>query len=83
MKEAESLADDTKDGMMGDAARSLGRYVTAIGSTGTPDPEVLKTHIDAMHTLGMLGSEHHQERENLIKGLKKVVDKKLNSIKAA
>ncbi len=83
VKEAESLADDTKDGMMGDAARSLGRYVTAIGSTGTPDPEVLTTHIDAMHTLGMLGSEHHQERENLIKGLKKVVDKKLNRIKAA
>ena len=83
VKEAETLADDTKDGMLGDAARSLGRYITAIGSTGIPDPEVLTTHIDAMHTLGMLTSDHHQERENLIKGLKKVVDKKLARIKAA
>jgi DNA-binding response OmpR family regulator len=83
VKEAETLADETKDNAMGDAARSLGRYITAIGSTGTPDPEVLTTHIDAMHTLGMLTSEHHVERENLIKGLKKVVDKKLTRIKAA
>jgi DNA-binding response OmpR family regulator len=83
VKETETLADETRDGVMGEAARSLGRYITAIGSTGTPDPEVLSTHIDAMHTLGMLGSEAHEERENLIKGLKKVVDKKLNRIKAA
>jgi DNA-binding response OmpR family regulator len=83
VKEAETLADDTKDAMLGDAARSLGRYITAIGSTGIPDPEVLTTHIDAMHTLGLLTSEHHEERENLIKGLKKVVDKKLARIKAA
>lgn len=83
VKETESLADEQKDQKMGDAARSLGRYITAIGSTGVPDPEVLTTHIDAMHTLGLLTSEHHEERENLIKGLKKVVDKKLNRIKAA
>lgn len=83
VKEAELLADNTKDLMMGDAARSLGRYITAIGSTGLPDAEVLTTHIDAMHTLGILTSEHHQEREDLITGLKKVVDKKLARIKAA
>ena len=83
VKEAESLADDTKDLMMGEAARSLGRYITAIGSTGIPDTEVLTTHIDAMHTLGILSSEHHTEREDLIKGLKKVVDKKLARLKVA
>lgn len=83
VKEAESLAEGSQDVMMGEAARSLGRYITAIGSTGTPDSEVLTTHIDAMHTLGMLTSEHHVERENLIKGLKKVVDKKLARLRAA
>lgn len=83
VKEAEVKADEVMDQMMGDAARSLGRYITAVGSTGVPDPEVLTTHINAMHTLGVLTSAHHQERENLILGLKKVVDKKLARIRAA
>lgn len=77
VKETELKADEFKDQMLGDAARSLGRYISAIGANGTPEPDVLKTHIDAMHTLGVLTSEHHRERENLIVGLKKVVDKRL------
>lgn len=76
-KETETIADETKDAMLGAAARSLGRYIMAIGANGTPDPEVMTTHIDAMHTLGMLTSAQHKERENLIKGLVRVVDKKL------
>jgi len=83
VKETETLADEVKDVVMGEAARSLGRYITAIGANGTPDPEVLTTHIDAMHTLGVLTGEHHQEREKLITGLKKVVDKRLGRIRAA
>ncbi len=83
VKEAELKADEVKDHMMGEAARSLGRYISAIGATGTPDPEVLTTHIDAMHTLGVLTGEHHLEREKLIGGLKKVVDKRLGRIRAA
>jgi DNA-binding response OmpR family regulator len=83
VKEAEAKADEVKDQMMGEAARSLGRYISAIGATGTPDPDVLKTHIDAMHTLCLLTGEHHAERENLILGLKKVVDKRLGRTHAA
>ncbi len=83
VKETELKADEFKDQLMGDAARSLGRYIAAIGANGTPDPEVLTTHIDAMHTLGVLTSEHHDERENLIAGLKKVVDKRLGRSNAA
>jgi len=83
VKETQEKADEIRDEMMGEAARSLGRYVMAIGANGTPDPEVLSTHIDAMHTLGMLSGEHHNERENLITGLKKVVDKRLGRTQAA
>ena len=83
VKEAELKADETKDQMMGEAAKSLGRYISAIGAKGTPDPEVLTTHIDAMHTLGVLTGEHHDEREKLIAGLKKVVDKRLGRTRAA
>lgn len=83
VKETKQKADEVKDLMMGEAARSLGRYITAIGATGTAEPDVLRTHIDAMHTLGVLTGEHHQERENLIAGLKKVVDKRLGRMRAA
>jgi len=83
VKEAELKADEVKDQMMGEAAKSLGRYIAAIGATGTPDPEVLTTHIDAMHTLGVLTGEHHEERAKLIAGLKKVVDKRLGRTRAA
>jgi hypothetical protein len=36
-----------------------------------------------MHTLGMLTGEHHKEREDLITGLRKVVDKRLGRTQAA
>jgi DNA-binding response OmpR family regulator len=83
VKETEHKADELKDQMMGEAARSLGRYISSIGATGMAEPDVLTTHIDAMHTLCMLGGEHHGERENLVAGLKKVVDKRLARIRAA
>lgn len=82
-KATEDLADDTRDIMLGAAARSLGRYIMAIGATGTPDPEVMSTHIDAMHTLSMLSGAQHQERDFLVRGLVRVVDKKLGRIKIA
>jgi CheY-like chemotaxis protein len=82
-KETEDMADETKDAMMGAAARSLGRYIMAIGATGVPDPEVMTTHIDAMHTLGLLSGAQHKEREFLVAGLVRVVDKKLGRAKVA
>lgn len=77
VKETQAIADDTNDAMLGEAAKSLGRYITAIGAKGVPDPEVLTTHIDAMHTLGMLTSAQHDERQKLIDGLGRIVHKKL------
>jgi CheY-like chemotaxis protein len=82
-KETESVADETKDAMLGAAARSLGRYIMAIGANGHPDEEVMTTHIDAMHTLGMLTSAQHAERQNLVDGLVRIVDKRLGRTKAA
>ena len=83
VKDTETLADETRDEMMGAAARSLGRYINAIGAKGVPDPEVMTTHVDAMHSLGLLGSAQHQERQDLIDGLVRIVDKRLGRSKAA
>jgi len=82
-KATEDLADETKNATLGAAARSLGRYIMAIGANGVPDPEVMTTHIDAMHTLGMLSSTQHKEREMLVEGLVHVVNKKLGRATAA
>jgi DNA-binding response OmpR family regulator len=77
VRDAEQLCDEVRDQFMGDAARSLARYITAIGGSGAVDPEVMSTHIDAMQKLAHLGSQHSVEREELVKGLVAVVDKRL------
>ncbi|MBL8537250.1 MAG: response regulator transcription factor [Hyphomonadaceae bacterium] len=77
VKDTEQLADDVRDQFMGDAARSLSRYISAIGGSGAVDQEVLTTHIDAMQKLCVLGAEHQDAREELVRGLVKVVDKRL------
>ncbi len=77
VREAEQLADDVCDPSMGDAARSLSRYISAVGASTMPDGEVLRTHVEAMQTLCALGSAECAEREQLVKGLVAVVDKRL------
>ncbi|MEZ5995967.1 MAG: response regulator [Hyphomonadaceae bacterium] len=77
VKDTEQLADDVRDQFMGDAARSLGRYITAIGGSGGVEHDVLSTHIDALQKLCVLGSDHQEAREELVKGLVAVVDKRL------
>jgi hypothetical protein len=77
VKEQQPVAGDTNDAMLAEAARSLGRYTTAIGAKDVPDPEVLTTHIDAMHMLAMLTGSQHGESQKLIDGLRRIVDKKL------
>ncbi len=82
-KDAEKFADETLDDLMGTAARSLGRYITSVGASGAPDPEVLRTHIDAMHTLSILSGSMHAERQQLVDGLVRVVDKRLGRLSVA
>lgn len=77
VRETEQLADDMRDQALGDAARSLSRYISAVGGAGAVDQETLSTHLDAMQKLILLGSEFSAEREELVAGLVKVVDKRL------
>jgi DNA-binding response OmpR family regulator len=77
VRDTEQLADDTRDQALGDTARSLSRYIAAVGATGMLDIEVVTTHIDAMHSLRALTSAHQQERERVVAGLVAVVNKRL------
>lgn len=76
-RDTEQLADDMRDQALGDAARSLGRYITAIGGSGKIAQDVLTTHIHAMQQLITLGSSEAAERDEVVAGLVKVVDKRL------
>ena len=76
-QDTEQLADDVQDKQLGDSARSLSRYIVALGANGNIDPDVVSTHIDAMQKLCIMGSEHSAAREKLVEGLAAVVDKRL------
>lgn len=80
VQETEAIADQTLDAMLAAVTKSLGRYIVAVGASGDLDNEVITTHIDA---LGVLSSAQHVEREKLVEGLHRVVDKKLGRKSAA
>lgn len=82
-QEAAQLADDMTDQTMGDCARSLVRYVGAIGANGALEADVLRTHIDAMQTLCVLGSTHQAQRAEVTTGLVAIVDKRIGRKSAA
>ncbi len=83
VREAVQLADDITDQAMGDSARSLVRYIGAIGATGALESDVLRTHIDAMQTLCVLGSAHQAQRAEVTTGLVAIVDKRIGRKSAA
>jgi CheY-like chemotaxis protein len=75
--EAAELADEIRDEALGAAARSLLRYIIAIGGSAPVDPSVITTHADALVQLGRLNSEQGKAREMLVAGLVAIVDKRL------
>ncbi|MET0181569.1 MAG: response regulator [Caulobacterales bacterium] len=71
------LSNDVRDQAMADAARSLSRYITAIGAARELDEDVIITHTDAMQQLCALTSADSMERFRLARGLVAIVDKRL------
>ncbi len=82
VQDTEQLADDTRDVCLGAAARSLGRYITAVGATGLLDTDAVITHIEAMQKLSVLTSIDNDKRDLLVEGLTRVVDKRLGAAQA-
>ncbi|MDZ4777014.1 MAG: hypothetical protein SGJ23_09545 [Alphaproteobacteria bacterium] len=77
VQDAEGVADDVRDLAMAESARSLARYISAVGAARGLEADVLCTHVDAMQKLSFLGAHHHDERCKLVDGLVAVVDKRL------
>ena len=76
-QDTEQIASDTQDEKLAEAARSLNRYIVGVGAMNAADSEVVTMHISAMQALSILGSAYEKEREELVRGLHAVVDKRL------
>ena len=64
-------------------AREMARYLQAQGATDRLDPEVVRTHVAALHQLVHLPHALCEERQRVAASLKRMVDKKLNQADAA
>ncbi|QGZ94204.1 response regulator [Terricaulis silvestris] len=64
-------------------AREMARYLTAQGATDRLDPEVVRTHVAALHQLVHLPHALCEERQRVAESLKRMVDKKLRQADAA
>lgn len=64
-------------------AREMARYLQAQGATERLDPEVVRTHVAALHQLVHLPHALCEERQRVAEGLKRMVDKKLRQAAAA
>ena len=73
----ETRSNQKDDEALGAAARSLGRYIEAVGVGGQPAQDVVTTHIDAMHTLCTLEDVGEEQRRQVVAGLERVVMRKL------
>jgi CheY-like chemotaxis protein len=63
-------------------AREMARYLQAQGATDRLDPEVVRTHVAALHQLVHLPHALCEERQRVAESLKRMVDKKLRQAAA-
>ncbi len=77
------MAEQIGDPNLGFGAREMARYLQAQGATARLAPEVVRTHISALHQLVHLPHALTQERESVAQSLKRMVDKKLRQSHAA
>jgi CheY-like chemotaxis protein len=73
---AEQIGDQT----LAFGTREMARYLQAQGATERLDPEVVRTHVAALHQLAHLPHALGDEREAVAQSLKRMVDKKLRQL---
>lgn len=71
------VAKQIDDSALDLGAKEMARYLQAQGATDRLDPEVVRTHVAALHQLVHLPRALGQERQRVALSLKRMVDKKL------
>lgn len=73
----ETRTDQASDDALGEAAKSFGRYLSAIGVRQTPDLALLNDHIECLHTLALDAELAAEQRLSLIASLQSAVQGKI------
>lgn len=76
------VGDQIGDPSLVVGAREMARYLQAQGATDRLDPEVVRTHVAALHQLVHLPHALCEERQRVAQSLKRMVDKKLKQLAA-
>lgn len=77
------IGEQIRDPSLALGAREMARYLQAQGATERLDPEVVRTHVAALHQLVHLPHALCEERQRVAASLKRMVDKKLQQFDAA
>jgi DNA-binding response OmpR family regulator len=83
VQEVVSVGEEIGDPSLTLGAREMARYLQAQGATDRLDPEVVRTHVAALHQLVHLPHALCEERQRVAESLKRMVDKKLRQAAAA
>lgn len=83
VQELVEVGDQIGDPSLTLGAREMARYLQAQGATDRLDPEVVRTHVAALHQLVHLPHALCEERQRVAQSLKRMVDKKLRQANAA
>lgn len=83
VQELVEVGEQIGDPSLALGAREMARYLQAQGATERLDPEVVRTHVAALHQLVHLPHALCEERQRVATGLKRMVDKKLKQADAA
>ena len=82
VQELVDVGDQIGDPALSLGAREMARYLQAQGATERLDPEVVRTHVAALHQLVHLPHALCEERQRVAQSLKRMVDKKLKQLAA-
>lgn len=77
VQDLQEVAEQIADVNLSFGSKEMMRYLQAQGATARLDPEVVRTHIAALHQLVHLPHALSEEREKVAQSLKRMVDKKL------
>ena len=77
IQQQETRSDQLQDEALGEAARSLGQYLTQLGDHGVPDIDLVSMHVDALHSLTTNQAADGEARSMLTAGLRQVAQRRL------
>jgi CheY-like chemotaxis protein len=83
VQELVEVAEQIGDPSLALGSREMARYLQAKGATERLDPEVVRTHVAALHQLAHLPHALCEERQRVAAGLQRMVEKKLRQADVA